>query len=103
MGRKPYKKIKLTTEEYDVVQSIAYQTHCDWFSIAGDTVELVTGKVANKVRHADYDECYCWETKHYISLQYGLKVLGESFGDLNLLDLTEDEKKIWLNLLERIK
>lgn len=102
MGRKPYKKIKLTDEEFNVVEKIADLCKVGWFSIAGDTIDSTNGKVVNKPHSTEYDECYDQESKRYISLQYGLKLLGESFSDLDLIGLTEDEKTTWLNLICRI-
>ena len=93
MGRKCYKKYLLTKTEGDVVEKIAHWTKCDesWFCLIDREEDGVK-----------YSCVYDLEKKHIISLQYGLKLLCESFDErFDLTDnyLTENDKIIW----DRIK
>lgn len=89
-------KFKLTREELTVVRAIAKNTRCDetWFSIASDV---------GKSHSPEYDEIYDLERGYTISLQYGLKLLNESFRSSDYSDTISKMKlKIWDNLLKRI-
>jgi hypothetical protein len=91
-------KFKLTREELTVVRAVAKHTRCDetWFSIASDV---------GKSHSPEYDEIYDLERGYTISLQYGLKLLNESFRDSPYYMNNAISKvgvKIWDNLLKRI-
>lgn len=89
-------KFKLTREELTVVRAIARHTRCDesWFSLASDV---------GKSHSPEYDEIYDLERKYTISLQYGLKLLNESFRSSVYSDaISKVAMKIWDNLLKRI-
>ena len=102
MGRKPYKKIVLTHEEYKVVNKIAHWTRVDetWFYL---TVRK-SGVCNPLVESCVFD----MERKANISLQFGLKLLRESFGGQEDEDfikekvLNRNELKVWQNLWKRI-
>ena len=89
MARKAYKKIILSKHEGEVVNKIAHWTKCDesWFCLMDCEKD-----------GAKYSCVYDLERKHYISLQYGLKLLGESFDErFDLSDgyLTDNDKMTW--------
>lgn len=89
-------KFKITREERTVVRAIARHTRCDesWFSLASDI---------GKSHSPEYDEIYDLEGGYTISLQYGLKLLNESFRSSDYSDTISKVKlKIWDNLLKRI-
>ena len=95
MGRKPYKKIHLTTTEFKVVNKVAHWTRVDesWFYL-NDRTESET---------AVYD----MERNYWVSLQFGLKLLRESFGGKEDEDfikfgvLSRKELKVWQKVFER--
>ena len=96
MGRKSYKKIYLTKEEGNVVDKIAHWTKCDdsWFCLVD--------KEENGVK---YSCVYDLEKKYNVSLQYGLKLLGESFDErFDLADgyFTDEDKKVWENIKKKL-
>ena len=89
-------KFKLTREELTVVRAIAKHTRCDesWFSLASDV---------GKSHSPEYDEIYDLERGYTISLQYGLKLLNESFRSSDYSDeISKVALKIWDNLLKKI-
>ena len=95
MGRKPHKKIRLTNTEFKVVNKVAHWTRVDesWFYL-NDRTESET---------AVYD----MERNYWVSLQYGLKLLRESYGGIEDEDFIKDgilsrkELKIWQKVFER--
>lgn len=96
MGRKPYKKVYLNDEEGKLVEKIAHWTKCDesWFCLVD--------KEENGIK---YSCVYDLETKHNISLQYGLKLLGESFNErFDLADgmFDDKDKKIWEGIKKKL-
>lgn len=103
MGRKPYKKILLREDEYKVVSKMAHWTRVDesWFHL----IVRKSGDCQTPLQHCVLD----MERKAPISLQFGLKLLWESFGGREEEDLIKEkilskkELKTWQNLLARIK
>lgn len=96
MGRKPYKKIHLSDEEFKVVNKIAHWTRVDesWFYL-NDKNDGTT---------AVWD----MEKNYWVSLQFGLKLLRESFGGQEDDDFIKEkvlkrkELKVWQNLWKKI-
>ena len=97
MGRKPYKRVLLTDSEFKVVNKIAHWTRVDesWFYL-NDRDDGTT---------AVWD----MEKNYWVSLQFGLKLLRESFGGREDEDfikegvLNRKELAVWQKLMERIK
>ena len=97
MGRKPYKRVLLTDSEFKVVNKMAHWTRVDesWFYL-NDSDDGTT---------AVWD----MEKNYWVSLQFGLKLLRESFGRpesedfVHLGVLTKKEYNVWQKLVERIK
>jgi len=104
-GRKPYPKHKLTEAEHDFVCLMADTTQCNWFTIAGSTIDLATGKRLH-FKSDEYDCVYDLERRRFISLQYGLRLLMEAFeggGHLDGLRGRSDELKVWNRLCEIVR
>lgn len=103
MGRKPYKKILLSDEEYKVVNKIAHWTRVDesWFDLADRILSMAD-------QTPQYTAVWDMERKHWVSLQFGLKLLRESFGGREDEDFVKEnvlnkrELKVWQSLWKRI-
>ena len=94
MSRRPYKKVLLTDSEFDVVDKIAHWTRVDesWFHLSD---------------RDGYTAVYDMERKSWISLQFGLKLLRESFGGddgdfVGMGVLTPKEFEVWSGIIARI-
>ena len=84
------------TEGLDVVDKIAHWTKCDesWFCLVD--------KEENGVK---YSCVYDLEKNYNVSLQYGLKLLGESFDErFDLADgyFTDEDKRVWENIKKKL-
>ena len=102
-GRKPLPKVKLTEEEHDFVCMMADVTQCNWFTIAGSTIDLATGK-REHFKSDEYDCVYDLERRRFVSLQHGLRLLMEAFESAGHSDrLRGPNRKLWNRLCEIVK
>ena len=103
MGRKPYKKVLLTSTEFEVVNKMAHWTRVDesWFHLTDEW-----DKSKNPAQ--PYTCVWDMERNAHVSLQFGLKLLRESFGGREDEDFVKEkvlnkrELKVWQSLYKRI-